>query len=168
MNRKQPNRSRKRRSKRSSGSSRGIKKYRKRSQRRVNKSVRNSRMKSRMKSRRKSRRKSRKRPSRKKSVMKFSKKSIASRRRRSIGKVVSYKVPIKSKVLKQPLTIYTAPGCPACTDAKKLCDEKGIKYVSLNRSEHSEDVKKRTGNCRYVPNIFNNDGSYVGGNDICA
>ena len=70
----------------------------------------------------------------------------------------------KSTRLTQPLTIYTDPECPACVDVKKLCDKKGIKYIAFNRKDHSEYVKKRTGNCRFVPNIFNSKKEYIGGN----
>jgi glutaredoxin len=71
----------------------------------------------------------------------------------------------KSTKLTTPLKIYTAPGCPACTDVKKLCVKKGIKFKCYNRRDYSEYVKKNTGNCRYVPNVFNFNGQYIGGNE---
>ena len=120
------------------------------------------RRKSRRKSiRRRSRGSSRRRKSRRKSRRRSSRKS---RRRRSSKNKV-YKSMKKSTKLTTPLKIYTAPGCPACTDVKKLCVKKGIKFKCYNRRDHSEYVKKNTGNCRYVPNVFNFNGQYIGGNE---
>jgi glutaredoxin 3 len=72
---------------------------------------------------------------------------------------------VKSNVLAQPLTIYTSPGCPACTSAIKICKDKGIKCKVYNRKDHSEYVKKNTNNCQFVPNIFDANKKYLGGND---
>ena len=83
-----------------------------------------------------------------------------SRRRRSGRKLK------KSTQLTQPLTIYTSEGCSACVSAKELCDKKGIKYCVLDRRKHSTEVNKRTGNCRFVPNIFNANKEYIGGNEV--
>jgi glutaredoxin len=71
----------------------------------------------------------------------------------------------KSTDIIQPLSIYTKEGCPACSDVKKLCDKNGIKYKSYDRREYSDYVNKNTGNCRYVPNIFNANKEYIGGNE---
>ena len=127
------------------------------------------RRKSRIKSRRRSIKPMRRRKSRRKSIRRRSRgssrrrksrrrrSSRKSRRRRSSRNKV-YKSMKKSTKLTTPLKIYTAPGCPACTDVKKLCVKKGIKFKCYNRRDHSEYVKKNTGNCRYVPNVFNFNG----------
>jgi len=100
---------------------------------------------------------------------KSKRKSRIKSNRKSMGNIKlpnMYDVSVKkSTMVTQPLTIYTSPGCPACTDVKKRCDKKGIKYFSFNRKDHSEYVKKKTGNCRYVPNIFNSKKEYIGGNE---
>ncbi len=70
----------------------------------------------------------------------------------------------KSTRLTTPLTIYTSPGCPACEDIQKMCKKKGIEFRALNRKDYSEYVNKNTGNCMYVPNVFNKDNEYIGGN----
>ena len=117
--------------------------------------------------RRKSRRKSIRRRSRGSSRRRKSRRRRSSRksRRRRSSKNKVYKSMKKSTKLTTPLKIYTAPGCPACTDVKKLCVKKGIKFKCYNRRDHSEYVKKNTGNCRYVPNVFNFNGQYIGGNE---
>ena len=76
-----------------------------------------------------------------------------------------YKPVKKSTQLTTPLKIYTSPGCPACTSVKELCKKKGLKFTCYNRRYHSEYVKRKTGNCRYVPNVFNSKGQYIGGNE---
>jgi glutaredoxin len=118
------------------------------------------RRKSRSKSKRQSRRKS-KRQSRRKSKRQSRRKS---KRQKSRSNKKLYKHVKKSTKLTLPLKIYTAPGCPACTDVKKLCIKKGIKFKFYNRKDHSEYVNKKTGNCRFVPNVFNANGDYIGGN----
>ena len=80
----------------------------------------------------------------------------------------TYKPVIKSTRLTTPLTIYTSPGCSACKDVQNLCNKKGIKFRVLNRRDHSEYVKEKTGNCQYVPNVFNSDNEYIGGNEDLA
>lgn len=125
------------------------------------------RRKSRIKSRRRSIKPRRRRKSRRKSIRRRSRGSSRCRksRRRRSSKNKVYKSMKKSTKLTTPLKIYTAPGCPACTDVKKLCVKKGIKFKCYNRRDHSEYVKKNTGNCRYVPNVFNFNGQYIGGNE---
>jgi glutaredoxin len=71
----------------------------------------------------------------------------------------------KSTTLSMPLTIYTTPGCSACADVKKLCIRKGIKFEAFDRKDHAEYVNKNTGNCKFVPNVFNSNEEYIGGND---
>ena len=80
----------------------------------------------------------------------------------------TYKPVIKSTRLTTPLTIYTSPGCSACKDVQNLCNKKGIKFRVLNRRDHSEYVKEKTGNSQYVPNVFNSDNEYLGGNEDLA
>ena len=70
----------------------------------------------------------------------------------------------KSGKLYQPLTIYTSRGCPACKDAINLCEQKGIKYKTLDRKDHEEEVNIKTDNYKYVPVIFNSKGEFIGGN----
>ena len=71
----------------------------------------------------------------------------------------------KSTTLSTPLTIYTTPGCSACSDVKKLCIRKGIKFEAFDRKDHADYVNKNTGNCKFVPNVFNSNEEYIGGND---
>ena len=63
------------------------------------------------------------------------------------------------------MKIYTAPGCSGCDYVKKLCKKKGIEFQAFNRKDHSEYVNKNTGNCNFVPNIFNFHNEYIGGNE---
>jgi glutaredoxin len=113
----------------------------------------------------------RRRKIRRKSICRRGKKSKRRSKRRSKRKrSKKFKKPVyksvkKSTKLSTPLKIYTAPGCPACTEVKEMCKKKGIKFKCYNRRDHSEYVKKNTGNCRYVPNVFNSNGQYIGGND---
>ena len=91
-------------------------------------------------------------------------KSRSVRRRMSFDNNVNKPVK-KSTRLTIPLTIYTSPGCPACEDIQKMCKKKGIEFRTLNRKDYSEYVNKNTGNCMYVPNVFNKDNEYIGGNE---
>ena len=77
----------------------------------------------------------------------------------------TYLIIKKSTTLSTPLTIYTTPGCSACSDVKKLCIRKGIKFEAFDRKDHAEYVNKNTGNCKFVPNVFNSNEEYIGGND---
>ena len=143
---------RKSRRRRSTHNSRRRRYGRRRQPRKPSKSRRSKRRRS------KCRRSKRRRSKRRKSRCRSHKRS----RKKKSKKFTSVK---KSVKLTQPLTIYTAEGCSACTDAKELCDKKGIKYKALDRRKHSEYVKTKTGNCRYVPNVFNSKNEYLGGNE---
>jgi len=129
--------------------------HRRRSRPRVK---RRSRLRVRRRGRRRSKRSYRRRSRRRSPKRRRSRRT--SRRRRSGRKLK------KSTQLTQPLTIYTSEGCSACVSAKELCDKKGIKYCVLDRRKHSTEVNKRTGNCRFVPNIFNANKEYIGGNEV--
>jgi glutaredoxin len=63
------------------------------------------------------------------------------------------------------LSIYTSPGCSACAHVKELCIKEGIKFKCYDRKDYSEYVNKNTGGCKFVPNIFNSLGDYIGGNE---
>ena len=58
------------------------------------------------------------------------------------------------------LTIYELEGCNYCKYAKKLCDNKGIKYKIKDKSELSlvSDIYGVT-----FPRIYNNTNQYIGG-----
>ena len=167
------------RNKKISTSTRNI--YRKKSTRKLrrkNRSIRKSRSVMRRMSKRKSksvRRRMSKRKSKSvrrrmsirksRSVRRMSiRKSRSVRRRMSFDNNVNKPVK-KSTRLTIPLTIYTSPGCPACEDIQKMCKKKGIEFRTLNRKDYSEYVNKNTGNCMYVPNVFNKDNEYIGGNE---
>ena len=66
------------------------------------------------------------------------------------------------------IIIYTTPVCPYCVRAKELLKRKGYTDfqeidVSVNSTVRDEMMKK-TGGKRSVPQIFIN-GTYVGGSD---
>ena len=66
--------------------------------------------------------------------------------------------------------IYTTTWCPYCVAAKRLLDEKGVKYVETDVQE--DDEKRRwlvaqTGQ-RTVPQVFIDGKSYGGFSDISA
>ena len=156
-------RSRKRRSKsiRRGGSRR--RGSRRRSRKRRGGSRRRSRRRGGSRRRSRKRRGSKRRGSKRRSRKRRSRRNS---RKQNNKKVVMKFVTIKKSTnLLQPLTIYTAEGCPACADIIKLCVKKGIKYKAFDRRQYSEYVNKNTGNCRYVPNIFNSREEYLGGND---
>lgn len=63
--------------------------------------------------------------------------------------------------------IYTADFCPYCKHAKALFDRKGVKYdlIEIDGSDESrQDMMKRTGGARTIPQIFIN-GEHIGGFD---
>ena len=65
--------------------------------------------------------------------------------------------------LNEPLTIYTIEGCPACKNAKELCDKKGIKYRALPKAGNEQLIKKLTNDYKYVPVIIDNNKKFIGG-----
>ena len=97
-----------------------------------------------------------------------------SRRRRKMSKSKSYRFKSKKRVesrfrfntnekISEPLSIYTQEGCGACIEAKKICNEKGIKFNSFNRKDYEEKVKKDSNGYKYVPAIFDSNGKFIGG-----
>lgn len=65
------------------------------------------------------------------------------------------------------IVVYTTPICPYCERAKTLLKQKGLEYeeidVSVNNSVRNEMMKKAGGK-RTVPQIFIND-QHIGGSD---
>jgi glutaredoxin 3 len=66
------------------------------------------------------------------------------------------------------ITIYTTPVCPYCVRAKELLKRKGYSdYHEIDVSVSAtvrDEMMKKTGGKRSVPQIFIN-GTYVGGSD---
>jgi glutaredoxin 3 len=66
------------------------------------------------------------------------------------------------------ITIYTTPICPYCVRAKELLKRKGYSvYNEIDVSKSAElrdEMLKKTGGKRSVPQIFIN-GTHVGGSD---
>lgn len=64
--------------------------------------------------------------------------------------------------------IYTWSTCPFCRRAKKLLDQKGVKYTEyvLDGDEAARDamVARGTNGRRSVPQVFINN-QHIGGND---
>ncbi|NBI05853.1 glutaredoxin 3 [Senegalia massiliensis] len=64
------------------------------------------------------------------------------------------------------VTIYTFSTCPYCIRAKRLMNNKGVKYEEIeisNNKEKLEELKQKT-NSTTVPQIFIND-KFIGGCD---
>lgn len=64
------------------------------------------------------------------------------------------------------ITIYTTSVCPYCIRAKALLDRKGYTYKEINAEaeEIRNDMIKKAGGRRSVPQIFIGD-THVGGSD---
>jgi glutaredoxin 3 len=66
------------------------------------------------------------------------------------------------------VTIYTTPICPYCVRVKQLLKRKGItefKEVDVSQSEQVRDeMMKKSGGKRTVPQVFIND-IHIGGSD---
>ncbi len=66
------------------------------------------------------------------------------------------------------ITIYTTPVCPYCVRAKELLKRKGytqLKEIDVSVSaEVRDEMMKKSGGKRSVPQIFIN-GTHVGGSD---
>ncbi len=66
------------------------------------------------------------------------------------------------------ITIYTSPVCPYCARAKDLLKRKGhseFKEIDISAGESvREEMMKKSGGKRTVPQIFIN-GTHVGGSD---
>ena len=61
-------------------------------------------------------------------------------------------------------TVYTTTNCTFCIQAKTLLNEYNCEYLNiiLDTQEKKKDFKERTG-LRTVPQIYTNDGTYIGG-----
>lgn len=69
------------------------------------------------------------------------------------------------------IVIYTLSSCPFCIRAKELFDSKGIKYkeiVTDGNSELREEAKTLSGGKTTVPQIFINNVSIGGCDDLYA
>jgi glutaredoxin 3 len=65
------------------------------------------------------------------------------------------------------ITIYTTPYCPYCVRAKDLFDKLTLKYTTIDVSENEslrEEMIKKSGGRRTVPQIFFDD-QHIGGYD---
>ena len=63
--------------------------------------------------------------------------------------------------------VYTQPGCPFCTRAKRILDNKGVAYREIHAPHGSPErsqAAQRSGGRGTVPQVFI-DGSHVGGCD---
>ena len=64
------------------------------------------------------------------------------------------------------ISIYTTSVCPYCTRAKSLLDRKGLEYEEINAEDenHRNEMLKKSGGMRTVPQIFIGD-KHIGGCD---
>jgi glutaredoxin 3 len=65
------------------------------------------------------------------------------------------------------ITVYSGPSCPYCVRAKALLDKKGAKFEEINvRADAAklDEMLKKTGGKRTIPQIFIND-KHIGGCD---
>ncbi len=65
------------------------------------------------------------------------------------------------------VVIYTKPGCPYCSSAMALLNQKGAEFteiVASNDPEKKQEMMQRSGGRATFPQIFIN-GSHVGGCD---
>ncbi len=62
------------------------------------------------------------------------------------------------------ITLYTADWCPFCVRAKRLLEDKNLKYDEVNVDQHPgkrEEMAAKTGH-KTIPMIFIND-KFIGG-----
>ncbi|MCB0343066.1 MAG: glutaredoxin 3 [Pseudobdellovibrionaceae bacterium] len=68
------------------------------------------------------------------------------------------------------VVIYSADWCPFCVRAKRLLEQKGVKYKEVNVDQHPGErqrIMTQTG-MRTIPQIFIND-EFIGGyTDLAA
>ncbi len=67
------------------------------------------------------------------------------------------------------IEIYSSVQCPYCVRAKMLLDTKGVDYEEIQVDKHPEQrdiMLKRSGGKRTVPQIFINDRSIGGFDDL--
>lgn len=64
------------------------------------------------------------------------------------------------------IVIYTTSVCPYCIRAKALLDRKGFAYEEINAEDEKirDEMIKKSGGMRTVPQIFIGD-THVGGSD---
>lgn len=64
------------------------------------------------------------------------------------------------------IVIYTTTVCPYCVRAKALLERKGLKYEEINAENEKvrDDMIKKAGGMRTVPQIFIGD-THIGGCD---
>ena len=65
------------------------------------------------------------------------------------------------------VVIYTKPGCPYCSSAMALLNQKGAEFteiVASNDPEKKQEMMQRSGGRATFPQIFIN-GSHIGGCD---
>ena len=62
--------------------------------------------------------------------------------------------------------IYTTKICPYCVRAKKMFDQRSISYkeIKIDSADLMEEMIKRSGGRRTVPQIFIDD-KHIGGSD---
>ncbi|HEY0104024.1 MAG TPA: glutaredoxin 3 [Brevundimonas sp.] len=68
------------------------------------------------------------------------------------------------------VVIYTKPGCPYCSSAKALLDEKGADYteiVASNDPAKKQEMIQRSNGRMTFPQVFI-DGKHIGGSDDLA
>lgn len=66
------------------------------------------------------------------------------------------------------VVVYSSANCPYCTRAKKLLDEKGVKYEEIRIDQDDEkrvEMMERSGR-RTVPQIMINDQAIGGFDDL--
>ena len=83
----------------------------------------------------------------------------------------STRCPPHLRLMTATVEIYTKFACPFCVRAKHLLDEKGVDYtetdVSMGGAKRDEMVTRAPG-ARTVPQIFINDRSIGGSDDLAA
>ena len=65
------------------------------------------------------------------------------------------------------VTLYTTMMCPYCYRAKQLLEDKGVTYTEIDVGmdpDKREEMTRRSGGRRTVPQIFV-DGAHIGGSD---
>ena len=67
------------------------------------------------------------------------------------------------------IEVYTTAGCPYCIRGKTLLDRKGIPYIEIRidqESQKRDEMIKRSGGRRTVPQIFINDQNIGGFSEL--
>lgn len=69
----------------------------------------------------------------------------------------------------QSIVIYSKSYCPYCKGAKALLTQKGVRFTEIEITDHPhllEEMIKRSGGGRTVPQIFIGDVHVGGGTDL--